>query len=147
MLCAAEAFCYQDATDEFLVLQNARIVLDDFEVILHSPDSIAPVGILHPLKFHLEHKPNSFGTVGDSAIAQENSSYLYEVDGAIARSDVEKKQETLSPVTTVDACTNIDLCISKTGKKLFSIGCWIQDPCGTSEGACSCALLFCVTLN
>ncbi|EEC74218.1 hypothetical protein OsI_09385 [Oryza sativa Indica Group] len=125
---------YETLTLDCPLFRNARIVLDDFEVILHSPDSIAPVGILHPLKFHLEHKPNSFGTVGDSAIAQENSSYLYEVDGAIAHSDVEKKQETLSPVTTVDACTNIDLCISKTGKKLFSIGCWIQDPCGTSEG-------------
>ncbi|KAF0933447.1 hypothetical protein E2562_018543 [Oryza meyeriana var. granulata] len=125
---------YETLTLDCPLFRNARIVLDDFEVILHSPDSIAPVGILHPLAFHLEYKPNSSGSIGDSAIAQESSSCLYEVDGAIAHGDVENKQETLSPVTTVDACTNIDLCISKTGKKLFSFGCWIQDPCGTSEG-------------
>uniref|UniRef100_A0A0D9VMG2 Diphthine--ammonia ligase n=1 Tax=Leersia perrieri TaxID=77586 RepID=A0A0D9VMG2_9ORYZ len=111
-----------------IIVKDARIVLDDFEVILHSSDPIAPVGILHPLAFHLELKPNSSGTIENSTIDQESSSCLYEVDGAIVHSDLESKQETLSPVTTVDAC------ISKTGKKLFSIGCWVQDPCGTSKG-------------
>ncbi|KAL5212471.1 hypothetical protein ABZP36_023318 [Zizania latifolia] len=125
---------YETLTLDCPLFCNARIVLDDFEVILHSPDSIAPVGILHPLAFHLEHKPNSSDIVGDSSIVQENSSCLYEVDGGIVHNDVENKQQTLNPVTTADACTNIDLRISKTGKNLFSIGCWIQDPCSTSEG-------------
>lgn len=57
---------------------------------------------------------------------------MYEVDGDIAHADVEDKQK-LNPITTADAYTNIDLCVSKTGKNLFSIGCWIQDPSATSE--------------
>jgi hypothetical protein len=36
-----------------------RIVLDEFEVTLHLPDQIAPVGVLHPTKLHLEAKDSS----------------------------------------------------------------------------------------
>lgn len=39
--------------------QHARIVLDEFEVTLHSPGQIASVGVLHPTKFHLEAKDSS----------------------------------------------------------------------------------------
>ncbi|XP_062221615.1 diphthine--ammonia ligase isoform X3 [Phragmites australis] len=84
------------------------------------------------LAFHLEHKPDSSDRIRVSADSQESSSLLYEVDEGIAHTDVEEKQ-TLSPAPTVDAYTNIDLCISKTGKNLLSIGCWIQDPSNASE--------------
>jgi diphthine-ammonia ligase len=115
-------------------LQNARIILDDSEVILHSADSIASVGILHPLVFHLDYKADSSERNGNSAAAEENSCCLYEVDEGIAHTDVEENQ-TFSPVTAVDACTNTDLWISKTGKNLRSIGCWIQDSTKASQGA------------
>ena len=122
-------------------MQNARIVLDDFEVILHSADSIASVGILHPLAFHVEPKPGSSSSIVDDAIPQENSSCLYEVNGGIVLTDVEDKQ-TWNPTPTSDAYPNIDVCISKTGKTLFSIGCWIGKPSSASEGAYSCATYF-----
>ncbi|XP_062221614.1 diphthine--ammonia ligase isoform X2 [Phragmites australis] len=124
---------YETLTLDCPLFRNARIILDDSEVILHSADSIASVGILHPLAFHLEHKPDSSDRIRVSADSQESSSLLYEVDEGIAHTDVEEKQ-TLSPAPTVDAYTNIDLCISKTGKNLLSIGCWIQDPSNASEG-------------
>lgn len=114
-----------------MYLQNARIILDDYEVILHSADSIASVGILHPRAFHLEHKPDSSDRSGDGSVTQEISSCLYEVDEDNTHTVAEEKQ-TLSPA--VDAYTNIDLCISKTGKNLRSIGCWIQDRSIASEG-------------
>ncbi|GFP82963.1 diphthine--ammonia ligase [Phtheirospermum japonicum] len=41
---------------ELYGINNARVVLDKFEVVLHSPDQIAPVGVLHPLEYHLEKK-------------------------------------------------------------------------------------------
>jgi diphthine-ammonia ligase len=115
-------------------LQNARIILDDSEVILHSADSIASVGILHPLAFHLEYKTESSDRIGNSAAAEENSCCLYEVDEGIAHTDVEENQ-IFSPVPAVDAYTSTDLCISKTGKNLCSIGCWIQDSTKASQGA------------
>lgn len=35
--------------------------MDAFDIVLHSPDNIAPVGVLHPSKFHLERKsPGQF---------------------------------------------------------------------------------------
>jgi diphthine-ammonia ligase len=120
-------------------LQNARIILDDSEVILHSADSIASVGILHPRAFHLEHKLDSYDRIEDGPVTQESSSCLYEVDEVITHTDVEEKQ---SPSPAVDACANIDLCISKTGKNLRSIGCWIQDPSRASEGAYCHHILF-----
>lgn len=122
-------------------MQNARIVLDDFEVILHSADSIASVGILHPLAFHVEPKPGSSSSIGDGAIAEENSSCLYEVNGAIAHTDAENKQ-TLNPTPTSDAYPDTNVCISKTGKTLFSIGCWIEEPSSASQGAYSCVTYF-----
>lgn len=126
---------YETLTLDCPLFRNARIVLDDFEVILHSADSIASVGILHPLAFHLEHKPGSSSSIGDGAIAQENSSSLYEVNGGIVHADAEDKQ-TSSPAPTSDAYPNIDVCISKTGKTVFSIGCWKKEPSGScaSEG-------------
>ncbi|KAF8691690.1 hypothetical protein HU200_040076 [Digitaria exilis] len=122
---------YETLTLDCPLFRNARIILDDYEVILHSADSIASVGILHPRAFHLEHKPDSSDRSGDGSVTQEISSCLYEVDEDNTHTVAEEKQ-TLSPA--VDAYTNIDLCISKTGKNLRSIGCWIQDRSIASEG-------------
>lgn len=36
------------------------------QVVLHSPDSIAPVGVLHPTAFHIEHKQHG-GADSDAA--------------------------------------------------------------------------------
>ncbi|CAM0942888.1 unnamed protein product [Alopecurus aequalis] len=91
------------------------------------------VGILHPLAFHVEPKPGSSSSIVDGAIAEENSSCLYEVNGGIVLTDVEDKQS-WNQTPTSDAYPNIDVCISKTGKTLFSIGCWIEKPSSASEG-------------
>jgi len=122
---------YETLTLDCPLFCNARIILDDYEVIFHSADSIASVGILHPRAFHLEHKPDSSDRIGDGSVTQDISSCVYEVDEVITHTDVEEKY-TLNPA--VDAYTNIDLCISKTRKNLCSIGCWIQDCSRDSEG-------------
>ncbi|WMV51849.1 hypothetical protein MTR67_045234 [Solanum verrucosum] len=68
---------------------NARIVLDEFQIVLHSPDSIAPVGILHPLAFHLENKVESISSNGiDEA---SNLDTVFEVEG-----DVQQEGEAAS---------------------------------------------------
>lgn len=122
---------YETLTLDCPLFRNARIILDDSEVILHSADSIASVGILHPRAFHLEQKPDSSDRIGDGSAVQESSSCVYEVDEVTTHDDVGEKQA-LSPA--VDAYTNVDLCISKTGNNLRSMSCWIQDPSRASEG-------------
>eukprot|EP00775_Hariotina_reticulata_P010371 gene10371-10529_t len=47
---------YETLTLDCPAFRHGRIVLDDWQVILHSPDSIAPVGILHPTAFHIQQK-------------------------------------------------------------------------------------------
>lgn len=53
--------CGEGGEYESLVLdcplfKHARIVLDQWDVVLHSPDIFAPVGLLQPTAFHLESK-------------------------------------------------------------------------------------------
>ncbi|KAM0854792.1 hypothetical protein ACQ4PT_050182 [Festuca glaucescens] len=127
------AYMWKQDQTQLLEEMNARIVLDDFEVILQSADSIASVGILHPLAFHVEAKPGSSGSIEDGTIAQESSSCLYEVNGGIVQTDVEDKQ-TRNPTPTSDAYPSMDVCISKTGKTLFSIGCWTGKSSSASKG-------------
>ncbi len=38
------------------MFKHARIVLDKWDIVLQSPESFAPVGLLHPVAFHLESK-------------------------------------------------------------------------------------------
>lgn len=47
---------YETLTLDCPLFKMARIVLDEFKVVMHSSDSIAPVGILHPVSFHLKYK-------------------------------------------------------------------------------------------
>lgn len=64
-------------------------MLDEFQIVLHSPDSIAPVGILHPLAFHLENKVESISSNGiDEA---SNLDTVFEVEG-----DVQQEGEAAS---------------------------------------------------
>ena len=53
--------CGEGGEYESLVLdcpnfKHARIVLDKWDIVLQSPDSFAPVGLLYPVAFHLESK-------------------------------------------------------------------------------------------
>lgn len=47
---------YETLTLDCSLFKNARIVIKNSQIVLHSSDSIAPVGILHPLAFYLETK-------------------------------------------------------------------------------------------
>jgi enamine deaminase RidA (YjgF/YER057c/UK114 family) len=53
-------------------LQYARIVLDKSDVVIHSADAFAPVGILHTTKFHLEAKAPTTGPAFDNQSPLQN---------------------------------------------------------------------------
>lgn len=50
---------YETLTLDCPIFRRGSIALDAWEMKLHSPDSMAPVGILHPLAFHVVPKSNS----------------------------------------------------------------------------------------
>ncbi|XP_078442261.1 endoribonuclease [Wolffia australiana] len=69
---------YETLTLDCPLFKNAQIILDDFKVLLHSEDSIASVGILHPLAFHLEYKDRCLFLSGErtSRVYELNEDYL-----------------------------------------------------------------------
>ncbi|CAN6462095.1 unnamed protein product [Victoria cruziana] len=122
---------YETLTLDCPLFKKARIVLDKFQVVMHSSDSIAPVGILHPTAFSLEPKtePHSSDDTLSAPFLKEID-FVQEVDGNLVSCTEEFKpcSVELSPQTAEQVILNI----SRTRKNPFSIGCWIQRS-GTSK--------------
>lgn len=117
----------------FNIFQNARIVLDEFQIILHSPDSIAPVGVLHPLTFHLEDK-----LLGDhekiNNLNHKKISLVHEVQDDHLE-ECKDPNEYVAAVTELTEVTEDRLKISMTERsRTFSVTCWLQETCQVSSG-------------
>ena len=120
----------------FRNFQNARIVLDEFQVVLHSSDSIAPVGVLHTLKFHLERKVSSSLSGNDKTndLCRENMTSVFEVQGENPQEHKAPCESVLEVTDLVEVSSN-RFNLSKTEKdNTFSICCWLQDPSEPSTG-------------
>nr|GMD59006.1 diphthine--ammonia ligase isoform X1 [Ipomoea batatas] len=123
---------YETLTLDCPLFENARIVLDEFQVILHSSDSIAPVGILHPLSFHLEKKLDSLSSSdsnGGTSLHLGDTSTVYEVlEEHQQNCEANQAMSKLIDVTPekYDAM-KANLKISKSQKDdIYSISCWLQ---------------------
>lgn len=115
--------------------QNARIVLDKFRVILHSPDSIAPVGVLHPLAFHLESKRE---VVSISSSGANNQDGLEKMD-RVCEVQGDSLPNYMVPCQSIDLASYSGseepiLCISTSKRDIFSVGCWNRSSSKTLEG-------------
>lgn len=124
---------YETLTLNCPLFKNAQIVLDEFNIVLHSSDSIAPVGILHTMAFHLESKLGTESLCdsgGSNGIFLEKMDAVCEVLGdCLQRCEVECQS-----VDDLAKVTEHKLHISKTKKdNIFSISCWLQDACKTSS--------------
>lgn len=109
-------------------------MLEEFQVILHSSDSIAPVGILHPLAFHLETKAES-ASLGDcdkmNDLHHENMGLVYEVQDESSE-ECEDATESVAGVTVLTKAADDGLQILTKNEDLtFSISCWL----GASESS------------
>lgn len=128
---------YETLTLDCPLFKNARIVLDDSEVVLHSSDSIAPVGVLHPLAFHLEPKGLSIGSSDsnlDNGISLDDMNCVYEVQGdcTLLHVDQSHLSDSLSDMIENTTC---HLQMSKVDRgDTFSICCWLQDSHRYSTG-------------
>jgi diphthine-ammonia ligase len=111
-------------------------VLDEFEIVLHSSDSIAPVGVIHPLAFHLENKKAALlsGNNKTNDLYPEKTGSVFEVQGDCLKSR-EGDCQTTAEISDLAEVKHDRLRISKTQKdNTFSISCWLQDSCHTSTG-------------
>lgn len=111
-------------------------MLDDFQVVLHSSDSIAPVGVLHPLKFQLEskHSNSLSGNNKTNDLCRENISSVFEVQG-VNLEECKAPGEPGPEVNDLIEVSSHRLHLSKTEKdNTFSICCWLQDTSGPSTG-------------
>lgn len=103
-------------------------MLDEYQVVLHSRDSIAPVGVLHPSKFHLEKKGHS----GSNSL--EEPGRVFEVQGDGPNLSDSTRQQDNGIVDLVEHSRN-RLHLSKTEKEsTFSICCWLEDSSQSSAG-------------
>lgn len=50
---------YETVVLDCPLFTRARIVLQEWQSVLHSPDSVAPVAVLHPTRFSLERKQDA----------------------------------------------------------------------------------------
>ncbi|KAH8491176.1 hypothetical protein H0E87_023350 [Populus deltoides] len=123
--------------DSFMYQTNARIVLDEFQTVLHSPGSIASVGVIHPLAFHLENKDTVISLdndkASDSSLEKKGSVFVVQGDfPQRSQATCQSNSETTNLVEVRDD----RIYISKTKKdNIFSICCWLQDSCKTSAGS------------
>ncbi|GAB2228849.1 hypothetical protein Droror1_Dr00022980 [Drosera rotundifolia] len=125
---------YESLTLDCPLFKFARIVLDKFEVVLHASNSICPVGVLHPLAFHLEFKDiaSSYSLRENHCSAEMNS--VQEVQG-----------DCLLSVSQVNDSVDIELSMKemeglrfrRSRSKMdgtFSFCCWLQDIHSTATG-------------
>ncbi|KAL2320500.1 hypothetical protein Fmac_029469 [Flemingia macrophylla] len=119
---------YETLTLDCPLFSNARIVLDEYQVVMHSSDSIAPVGVLHPLAFHLENKADEYLRSQEKKheICTHKLGSVFEVQDSL-----EGFEATCKPVNyRADPIDGIErkFNISRTNNKgIFSICCWLQD--------------------
>ncbi|KAF7827248.1 diphthine--ammonia ligase isoform X1 [Senna tora] len=118
---------YETLTLDCPLFTNARIFLDEYQVVMHSSDSIAPVGILHPLAFHLENKADT-----QSLRSQNNKHEMEELGNVFEVQDyVERCVATREPVDYIPDVidgANHRFQFSRTkNKSTFSICCWLHD--------------------
>lgn len=128
---------YETLTLDCPLFKFARIVLDDFQVVLHSSDSIAPVGVLHPVAFHLERKELTSASSGsnfNNDICLEEMNPVHEVKGECALIPADRSQCSDS-LSGLSENISYDVQMSKTDRgSTFLICCWLQDLCRSSTG-------------
>ncbi|KAJ7556730.1 hypothetical protein O6H91_05G095500 [Diphasiastrum complanatum] len=121
---------YESLTLDCPLFKNARIILDGFNIVLHSPDSIASVGVLHISNFHLERKSEcltSQSTYPDTASA-DCSLVTWVTE------DAEGKQTSSPVVSLASLCPQKDDIGSENGDGLLEFSNHTSQLCRISIG-------------
>lgn len=128
---------YETLTLDCSLFKNARIVIDKYEIMLHSLDSIAPVGILHPSLFHLEPKlentdprVSNHGTFMNRSVTE----WVIEVEGNDIIGICEDANQLDTPPVDLEMDHKRSLITSKTQNDILTIGCWLQSSLNPMQG-------------
>ncbi|KAL0419385.1 UNVERIFIED_CONTAM: Diphthine--ammonia ligase [Sesamum radiatum] len=121
---------YETLTLDCPLFKNARIVLDKFQVVLHSSDQIAPVGVLHPMEYHLENKLVSLSACDNDNSCEETLGEFDSVCEVLGDcQDIceapNKKNDVISGLA-LDTKHEIHISESKKDNTI-SIACWLRD--------------------
>lgn len=125
---------YETLTLDCPLFKYARIVLDEFQLVLQSSNSIAPVGFLHPLAFHCEDRPKSV------SVSDSNKSNGFSLENMESVIEVQNECLEIVEEKCLPSDIGFDLAelekhrphISKIGKNIFSMSCCLQDSSETS---------------
>ncbi|KAL4190358.1 hypothetical protein AMTRI_Chr07g24330 [Amborella trichopoda] len=120
---------YETLTLDCPLFTDSRIVLDEFQIVLHSSDCIAPVGVLHPSAFHLEPK-------NESTMVSDNGkrSCIYEVQGDHMKNEHVIKPQFVDFGSDSEGDMDGTVLISRRKGDSFVIGCWVEDSSSNSRG-------------
>ncbi|KAL9264708.1 Diphthine--ammonia ligase-like protein [Drosera capensis] len=125
---------YESLTLDCPLFKFARIVLDKFDVVLHASNSICPVGVLHPLAFHLEFKDiaSSYSLCENHCSAEMNS--VQEVQGDCLLS-VSQANDSVDFELSMKEMEGLRFRRSRSKMDgTFSFCCWLQDIHSTATG-------------
>ncbi|KAK6164415.1 hypothetical protein DH2020_001279 [Rehmannia glutinosa] len=123
---------YETLTLDCPLFKNARVVLDKFQIVLHSPDQIAPVGVLHPVEYHLEKKLVSLSNDKSNEVPVGESDSVCEVLGdSLDILEAPCLKNDVICDLAVDTKQELHFSKSRTDDT-FSIACWRQDASRTS---------------
>ncbi|KAI7742822.1 hypothetical protein M8C21_005662 [Ambrosia artemisiifolia] len=122
--------CGEGGEYETLTLDCPLFKVNEFQHVLHDSNSIAPVGILHPLAFHCEDKSQS-ASVSDinrtNGLSPENVGSVIDVQTE-SLDIVEEKAQPSDVALDLSQLEKRNLRLSKNkNENTFSISCWLQD--------------------
>ncbi|XP_011080570.1 diphthine--ammonia ligase isoform X1 [Sesamum indicum] len=126
---------YETLTLDCPLFKNARIVLDKFQVVLHSSDQIAPVGVLHPMEYHLENKLVSLSACDNDKSYEVTLGEFDSVCEVLGdcQDTCEAPNQKNDVISDLALDTQHDIHISESRKdSTISIACWLQDASKTS---------------
>ncbi|KAI4364543.1 hypothetical protein MLD38_020619 [Melastoma candidum] len=129
---------YETLTLDCPLFVHYRIILKEFKIILHSLDTIAPVGVLHPLSFHLENKGDSTSSSSCKKVDNlypEKFDLVHEVtDDCLG--DPEDIHQSFSDITDQNEPVAFDSIRvrKKIRDRTFSISCCLQNRDKVSSG-------------
>ncbi|KAL8110252.1 diphthine--ammonia ligase isoform X2 [Apium graveolens] len=120
---------YETLTLDCPLFENARLLLDEYQIVLHSSDSIAPVGILHPSGFHVEQKLKADSRA--NGVSSESMDSVYEVQGDCTQSsdaDCSSTNKVFDFVTQEHHRLHVSEMVNDN---MHSISCTLQNSRGT----------------
>ncbi|KAG7669670.1 hypothetical protein Ndes2437B_g05856 [Nannochloris sp. 'desiccata'] len=127
---------YETMTLDCPIFTHGRIILDAWDTVHVSKDSMAPVALLHPTEFHVEAKTLETSThhsSGGGGISSTHEALVIEVpDDYIAAPTIEIDDPNAGSVvqkpTSTSITSNIKLCHSVNGSACHSITAEILEP-------------------